>query len=249
MKKLGIVGGIGWPSTIEYYRNICELSQKYHSDKEFSGSIPMPEISIESLNMNFTINNRGSSEPGSWKIFDTYFNEALKRLESVGVDLIIIASVTPHARLDEISRGIGVPILSIYEAIGSQCGKQDIEQLLVLGTMPTMTSFAFIEGVKDFDVRVLYPPTDELKETVLEIIQQLYQNNTQGTSTAINELVRSCISEKELGSTAVCLGCTELPIAFQDFTGELSFTVEGITYLNASVIHANEAFQVCLKKC
>ena len=74
MKKIGIVGGVGWPSTIEYYRLICEASQLYHKGKDFSGPIPIPEISIESLNMNFTINNRGSSEPGSWAAWDDYLD-------------------------------------------------------------------------------------------------------------------------------------------------------------------------------
>ena len=58
MKKIGIIGGVGWPSTIEYYRIICEESQAYHADKDVSGPIPMPEISIESLNLNFSINHR-----------------------------------------------------------------------------------------------------------------------------------------------------------------------------------------------
>ena len=81
MKKIGIIGGIGWPSTIEYYRLICEASQHYHNDQEFSGPIPIPEIAIESLNMNFTVNNRGSIKPGSWETWDAYFKSAISRHE------------------------------------------------------------------------------------------------------------------------------------------------------------------------
>jgi len=43
MKKIGIIGGIGWPSTIEYYRHICELSLAYHAKKSIAGPVPMPE--------------------------------------------------------------------------------------------------------------------------------------------------------------------------------------------------------------
>ena len=106
MKKIGIIGGLGWPSTIEYYRHICELSLEYHANKNIAGPSPMPEILIESLNLNFAVTNRGTSEPGSWDIWDSYFNNALGRLSKGGAELILIAAVTPHARLNEISKGI-----------------------------------------------------------------------------------------------------------------------------------------------
>ena len=82
MKKIGIIGGIGWPSTIEYYRHICELSLAYHANINITGPVPMPEILIESLNLNFAATNRGTSEPGSWEVWDNYFNNALGNHES-----------------------------------------------------------------------------------------------------------------------------------------------------------------------
>lgn len=248
MKKIGIIGGIGWPSTIEYYRHICELSLAYHANTNITGPAPMPEILIESLNLNFAVTNRGTSEPGSWDVWDTYFNNALGRLSKGGAELILIAAVTPHARLNEISKGIDVPILSVYEAVGSQCKKQNIKNLLVLGTKPTMASAAFKDGMHNYGVRAFYPQTEELKTEVLEIIERLYQNKTEGASEAIAKLVFSCVPEEELNlnKTAVCLGCTELSVAFHDLKGESSFVLEGISYLNASVAHAELAFEACV---
>jgi len=139
MKKIGIIGGIGWPSTVEYYRIICEASQLYHRDKYFLGPVPMPEISIESLNMHFTVNHRGSSERDSWSTWDGYFQLALNRLEKSGAEVIVIASATPHTRLKEISKGTNVPIISLYESLGMHCKANKITRVLVFGTMPTMT--------------------------------------------------------------------------------------------------------------
>ena len=248
MKKIGIIGGIGWPSTIEYYRHICELSLIYHANKGIAGPVPMPEILIESLNLNFAVSNRGTSEPGSWDVWDTYFNNALGRLSKGGAELILIAAVTPHTRLKEISKGIDIPILSVYEAIGSQCKKQNIKDLLVLGTKPTMTSAAFKDGMHNYGVRAFYPPTEELKTEVLDIIERLYRNKTGGASKAIAELVHSCVPEEvlNLNKTAVCLGCTELSVAFPGLKSESSFVQEGISYLNASVAHAGLAFEACI---
>lgn len=248
MKKLGIVGGIGWPSSIEYYRLICEASQLFHEKLEVTGPTPMPEMVIESLDMNFTVNNRGTPEPGSWATWDSYFNQAMRRLEASGAELILIASVTPHARLKEISHGISVPVLSIYDAIGKYCTKAGFERLLVLGTMPTMNSPAFQNNMGPFNVSVLFPPNERLKSMVVETIGRLYQNEDDGAHEAIEQIVRASIPEQELKTCAVCLGCTELPLAFLDHTDQASFTINGITYLNATVIHASYAFQESIRR-
>lgn len=246
MKKVGIIGGIGWPSTIEYYRLICEASQKYHKDKTFSGPTPMPEISIESLNMNFTVNNRGSSEPDTWHIWDTYFQRALSRLENNGADLILLASMTPHARLSSITEVIKVPIISIYDAIATYCNRQEINRLLALGTMPTMTSPAFETSMANFGIKVINPPTEDLKVKVVKVIDMLYRNQTEGSSVAIDKIVRACIPDDQLTKTAICLGCTELPLAFAEFTGDAEFEYKGVTYLNTTIVHAMSAFEACI---
>ena len=139
-----------------------------------------------------------------------------------------------------------MPIVSIYESIGSLCNRRGIENLLVLGTMPTMTSTAFKNGLEEFGVKAFYPLTDELKENVLSVIEQLYQNNTDGASLIIDEIVRSCISNDQLKSTAVCLGCTELPLAFEDFKVKPGFEFNGVNYLNSTVVLVLSAFRACV---
>lgn len=247
MKKIGIIGGIGWPSTIEYYRIICEASQQYHEGKAFTGPIPMPEISIESLNLNFTVNNRGSLEPGSWVKWDECFKQAVARLEASGAELMVLASVTPHARLKEISEGISVPFVSIYESIGKHCHDHHIKNLLVLGTMPTMTTHAFKNGVKAYGVNAIYPSTGVLKEQVIDVIEALYQYKTQGTALAIDRIVRACVSDDDLKNTVVCLGCTDLTLAFEASLDKSSFDYNGVRYLNASVLHAASVFKACVQ--
>ena len=70
----------------------------------------------------------------------------------------------------------------------------------------------------------------------------------RGASEAITKLVFSCVPEEELilNNTAVCLGCTELPVAFHDLKGESSFFLEGISYLNASIVHSELAIEACV---
>ncbi len=210
MKKIGIVGGVGWPSTIDYYKTICALSQSYWGAQGHSKPLPIPEIAIESLNMNFTVNNRGSDEPGSWEAWDQYFQMALKLLESGGAELLIIASVTPHARLEKISQTVNIPVLSVYEAIGRHCSALGVKDLLVLGTQPTMSSPSFVEGIASFGINSFYPRTSELKAEVVRIIENLYHNRTEGAPEMIKTVVRESLSSERLANTAVCrdaLGC------------------------------------------
>lgn len=246
MKKIGIVGGVGWPSTIEYYKSICTLSQSYWEKQGHSRPLPTPEIVIESLNMNFTVNNRGSAELGSWNKWDQYFKTALEKLEANGAELLLIASATPHTRLAQISSSVTVPVISIYEAIGKHCQFLGVRNLLVLGTLPTMSSSAFIDGVSKYDLNVFYPSSENSHDRVVGIIDELYHNITDGSLESIDAIVRENLTSANQDNFAVCLGCTELPIAFGTLSVQSDFHVGGITYLNSTVIHSQHVFEACL---
>ena len=247
MKKIGIVGGVGWPSTIDYYKTICSLSQSHWEARGQASPLPTPEIAIESLDMNFTVNNRGSAAPGSWEAWDGYFQKALESLEASGSELLIIASVTPHARLAQISQTVKIPVLSIYDAIGHHCSALGVKDLLVLGTQPTMASPSFLDGIASFGINSFYPQTSELKARVAEIIQHLYHNKTEGAAEMIESVVRDCVCDERMAKTAVCLGCTELPTAFGSRSTLTDFEVGGIAYLNSTAIHSQWAFKACLE--
>lgn len=97
-----------------------------------------------------------------------------------------------------------------------------------------------------FGVEVVYPPYDELKRDVVKIIDRLYKNHTVGAKDAIEQVVRAAVPEADFESLAICLGCTELPLAFPSSSCSSSFLSAGVRYLNASVIHAAYAFQACV---
>lgn len=246
MKKIGILGGVGWPSTIEYYKSICSISQSYWEERGHSTPLPTPEIAIESLNMNFTVNNRGSDATSSWDVWDRYFQMALQKLEDGGAELILVASVTPHARLEVISQRLKVPVLSIYDAIGQFCVSSGIDNILVLGTLPTMTSLAFIKGVSKFGVNAFYPPRT-LQSNVVSIIEDLYHDRVDGLDASVESIVEKSYPLEGKGEFAACLGCTELPTAFRAIPTKPVFTKNRVIYLNSTVIHSLSAFQACLE--
>ncbi len=243
MKKIGIVGGVGWPSTIEYYRAICKLSQDHFSESAISGPSPIPEMHIESLNINYSVRCRGvPGQNATWMKFDEYFRGALKRLEDSGVDFAIIASNTPHNRFDSIIEGIQIPVISIFEAVAKSCRTHGIKDLLILGTGPTMSSQVFPECLKKHGIDAFVPAKDEDKAVIIELIGELYKGACEGGHHTIYQIVRSSYGDTGDGQKAVCLACTELPLAFKGKEDVATFEEKDVFCINTSIIHAKAAF-------
>lgn len=237
MKKIGILGGIGWPSTIEYYRLIHTLWQSRHQGIQ---GFNLPEISIESLNMTRSLSLRGDSTSDSWAEWENYFVQGIQNLENANCEVIAIASVTPHARLESIQAKVSTPILSIYESVIRTCKNNNISNCLVLGTQPTMKSAAFKIALINSGIEARYPENQNATTNTLSVINQLYENKVAGASASICEIVNIELEAKALGSTAICLGCTELSTAFPKNIHKSLFQENGITFLNAFVAHVED---------
>lgn len=248
MRKLGIIGGVAWPSTIDYYKAICRLSLAHHRRKSITGPPPMPEMAIESLNMNKSFGLRGGAidDEASWSRFDEYFRQALRRLETSGAALAIIASNTPHNRFDAITRGIGIPVLSIFDAVAAECMRLGVTKMLILGTAPTMDSPIFPQVLARHGVTGYAPGSAEIRAKVIALISELYEERNEDAAARIQAVVDASFPNAgALG--AVCLACTELPLAFPQMENESEFVRGGVRYLNPTMIHARAAFSALLE--
>nr|WP_245223734.1 aspartate/glutamate racemase family protein [Ruegeria sp. HKCCSA071] len=103
MKKIGVLGGVGWASTVDYYRAIAEGAGRHFAVRGHGAPLPIPAMTIESVTQAKTRALRGvAGDEASWAAFDAVFRDALLTLERAGCDFGIIASNTPHARLHAI---------------------------------------------------------------------------------------------------------------------------------------------------
>lgn len=248
MKKIGILGGLAWPTTIEYYKAICQLSLNYHSNIDIPGPSPMPEMCIESVNINYSYNCRGRfGDENSWKEYDEYFYGALKRLEDNGVDFAIIASNTPHNRFDSITKGLKIPVLSIFKAVAEVCQIKGIDQFLLLGTEPTMNLGVFPEYLKRNSIHAFVPPDENERTKVADLISELFKGRSENGRSRIDQIVRTSYEDTAIKKQVVCLGCTELPLAFEGKEHLETFEENGVVYLNTAIIHANAAFRYAVE--
>ncbi|MBI5580614.1 MAG: amino acid racemase [Deltaproteobacteria bacterium] len=248
MKRIGILGGLAWPATIEYYKAICQLSQKHHANLNLPGPSPMPEMCIESVNINYSYNRRGSfGNEKSWKDYDEYFHAALKRLEDNGVDFAIIASNTPHNRYDSITKGLKIPVISIFESVAETCKINEIDEFLLLGTEPTMNSGVFPDYLKRHGIRAIVPSDETVKLKVVGLISELFKGKSENGRSRIDQVVRSSFEQTEIKKKVVCLACTELPLVFEGKEQYETFGDNGVFYLNTTIIHANAAFRYAIE--
>ncbi len=236
MKKIGIVGGIGWRSTVGYYSEICRRADEWNAERTPGGTPSTPEIVIESLDLANAAALLGrDGVEGSWQRFDQYHRGALRRLETAGADVALIASNTAHHRYEEIVGGLEIPVISILDAAAAECRRIGAKWVLMLGTALTMRSARFRAGFAKHGVELTGPEDKEAREKTVALIAELQRGRMKGAATRLARIVR--VSWRRQEEPVVCLACTELSLAFAAHTAQPSFKYGGIMYVNTSAAH------------
>lgn len=246
MKKIGILGGVGWASTIDYYRAICEGAGRLHAARGAASPLPVPPISIESVVQAETRALRGrAGDEASWAGFDAVFREAMLTLERAGCDFALIASNTPHARLHAIREGVMMPILSIFDAAAHAAAQTGASRALVLGTSVTMQARNYSDVLAEHGLTANDPlPAPAIGEMQAMIDEDFYG----GASAAAQErLLDFCRAHAAPGS-AILLACTELPLAFPGHLDDVSFEAGGFLFVNPSAAHVAAALELALSE-
>ena len=249
MKKIGMVGGVAWKSTVDYYSAICRRSEHWHLASNLPGVPSIPEMSIESLDINKAIAYFGADgDDRSWCQFDDYHRTALKRLEASGADFALIASNSPHHRLEAIVRGVGIPVLSIFEVSAKECARMGAREVLILGTSVTMNSPVLREKFAKYGVGASGPHDETTRASTTRLIADLQLGNLEGAAERLADIVQASLQKQLTSQPLVCLACTELPSAFQELKTLPTFEVGDVWYLNTTVVHANAAFDFAASK-
>ena len=245
MKKIGILGGVGWASTVDYYRAIAEGAGRHWAARGHGSPLPAPPMTIESVTQAKTRALRGvAGDEASWADFDAVFREALLTLERAGCDFGIIASNTPHARLHSIRQGVSMPILSIFDATAEATAQTGASKALVLGTTVTMQATDYAERLTQEGITA----NPRLPEAEISEMQAMIDSEFYGgaSETARTRLLAFCNKHASPG-TAILLACTELPLAFPDHLDDAVFKADGHLFINPSAAHVAAALNEALK--
>jgi len=231
MKKIGIVGGVGWLSTVDYYSELCRRSEQLQQALE---------MSIESLDLNKALAYLGTDgDEESWSQFDDYHRAALQRLQASGAAFAIIASNTPHHRFASIVRGVQIPVLSILDVTAKYCARLGATQVLLLGTGQTMRSPIFRDEFAKHGVTASGPHDPPARAMTMELIAELQRGELAGAAAKLTRIAKASLERP-----VVCLACTELPLAFPQHKTLTSFEYGGVMYINATAVHIEAAFHL-----
>jgi aspartate racemase len=248
MKKIGIVGGVAWLSTVDYYSDLCRRGEQWHLARNLPGAPATPEMSIESLDLNKAISYLGADDDEeSWSQFDDYHRAALQRLEVSGADFALIASNTPHHRFAAIVRGIGIPVISIFEVVAKESARIGASEVLILGTSLTMRSSGFREAFARYGVEAAGPQDEEARALIRGLIAELQLGKIDGAAEQIGKIAKISFGRQFKAQPVVCLACTELPLAFQETKRLATFEHDGVLYINTTAVHINAAFDFAVK--
>jgi aspartate racemase len=249
MKKIGIVGGVAWLSTVDYYEGICRRSEQWHLARNPQAVPSTPEMCIESLDLNKAVSYLGADDnEESWSQFDDYHRHALQRLEASGADFALIASNTPHHRFAAIVRGIGIPVISILDAVAKESARVGAREILILGTALTMRSPKFREGFAKYGIEASGPNDDAAGVLTADLIADLQLGKREGAADELARIARISFKNQFKSQPVVCLACTELPLAFPEKKMLSTFEHDGVLYINTTAVHINAAFDFAVNE-
>jgi aspartate racemase len=225
MKTLGIIGGIGPESTIEYYRAILA---RY---RERPGRVGSPSIVINSIDAEKLLALVGANELDA--VID-YLCEELERLAHAGASLAVLAANTPHLVFDDLVRRSPLPMVSIVEATADAASSLGLRRLALLGTRFTMRGDFYRSVLTTRGIDVVVPADDEQayvhEKYMAELLHNVFLPSTRDGLRRVIERMR----ERDRVD-GVILGGTELPLILR--SGETA----GIPMLDTTQIHARAA--------
>jgi aspartate racemase len=229
MKTIGLIGGMSWQSSIEYYRIINEEVRdrlgKLHSAQSLLYSVDFAEV--EKL-----------QREGRWKEATESMVDAARRLEKGGADFIVICANTMHKMADEVQSGIAIPLLHVVDATAESVKGRGVETVGLLGTRFTMEE-DFYRGrlARKHGLEVRVPEAFNRERVHRVILDELVVGEfRQESKAALLRIIDGLIAQ---GAKGIILGCTEIPLLIKD--GDCS-----VPMFDTTRIHAQAAVEMAL---
>ena len=202
MKTLGLIGGIAWPSTVEYYRLINEgVTARL-------GGLNAARCIIHSLNFAdvAAINKRQD-----WDAALALLGDAGCNLRKSGAEALVVCANTMHVIADRLEQHVGIPLLHIADATARAIRAQGIERVALLGTRYTMELPFLKDRLAWHGVTAVIPNADErdfIHDTIFtELNIGVIRPETRDRYLQIIDRM-----SKQEGARGAILGCTEIPL-------------------------------------
>ena len=229
MKTIGLLGGMSWESTAEYYREI-NTGIKQALGGLHSAKVAMVSVDFEPIEQ--------LQHQGDWQGTADILSHAAQQIQSAGADCLLICTNTMHKVAPQIEESVNIPLLHIADATAEILIQKNIQTVGLLGTAFTMEQ-DFYKGrlIERFGLNVEIPKPDDRK-IVHDIIYKelcLGKINEESKQTYLR-IIDELASQ---GAQAVILGCTEIGLLIKQ-------SDTNVTLLDTTSIHANKAVEYAI---
>jgi aspartate racemase len=220
MNKIGMIGGFGPESTLDYYRLLIET---YRRETKNENS---PEIIIYSMDINILLNLVANKQ---WDDLTQWLVNGIKVLHKVGADFAFISANTPHIVFDKVNELSPIPLLSIVDETCNYIKKLGLKKVGLLGTKFTMESEFYQKACNKNNIEMLVPSESDQAYIHNKLMTEIELGNfLDETRKGLLDIIKRMIEDNSI--EGIILGCTELPLILTK--GEL-----GIPFLNTTEIH------------
>ena len=206
MNKIGIIGGIGPASTLDYYSGIIDGYRSQVNDGSY------PEMVIDSVNMTEMLSY---IERGDWDALTEMLVGVINQLKAAGALLAAIASNTPHIVFDRIEKRSPVPLISIVDETIAYAQTKGVKKAVIIGTRFTMRSGLYANAFSKLNIAAVTPSEAE-QEVIHGIIFPKLEDGIVDLDDKNKLLALANRLISEHNADALVLGCTELPLMIKD---------------------------------
>lgn len=229
MKTIGLIGGMSWESSVEYYRILNEEVRNrlggLHSAKCILFSVDFNEIEHYQVT-------------GDWEGAGKVLGDAAQSLEKAGADMIVLCTNTMHKVIGYIEGQVNLPILHIADATATQIQQAGISKVGLLGTNYTMEQDFYKSRIESTGINILIPNQEDRKVINQVIFEELCLGTIQQSSREYyKKVIQQLVDE---GAEGIILGCTEIGLLVRPEDAD-------VPLFDTTVIHAVEAINRALE--
>lgn len=210
MKTIGLIGGMSWESSLEYYRILNE-EVKNRLGGLHSATCLMYSVDFEEI-------ERFQAE-GKWEEAGQLLAGVARSLEQGGAELIVICTNTMHKVISSIEEAVTVPILHIADATAQEIGENHLHTVGLLGTKYTMEQDFYKERIETHGIDVLVPVEAEREMINQVIFEELCLGEiSQASREKYRKVIQNLVDR---GAQGIILGCTEIGLLIQQGDSEV----------------------------
>lgn len=232
MKTIGLIGGMSWESSLEYYRLLNRGVQKRLGQKH-SAEILMRSLDFEPI--------QNLQHQGAWQELSGRLVQIARTLEQAGAELILVCTNTMHKVAKEIEESISVPFLHIVDPVGEAIQERNLNRVALFGTKFTMEGGFYREKLKqEYRIETMIPNQEDRALVHQVIYEELCQGKIESTSKKKYQRIIDSLVQEE-GAQGLILGCTEIMLLL----GQKDISVP---VFDTTELHVEKALDLVLGK-